>query len=189
MDGSSDNLPMLVMGLSASIDHGGSKMRKSIVDLYDSLRPGLSAYLISLGLSRSQAEDVVHDTFLKLIEHLTNTNDEQDLRGWVFRVAHNLAINLHQSAYHRLSDYIGGDELSLGRLADSSLSPEELVLKKEELHRVQTAMSRLTQQQRYAVLLRAEGLRYREISEVLGVSTQRVTELVQRALERLAGDL
>jgi DNA-directed RNA polymerase specialized sigma24 family protein len=50
-------------------------------------------------------------------------------------------------------------------------------------------MSRLTQLQRYAVLLRAEGLRYREISEVLGVSTQRVIELVQRALARLSGDL
>lgn len=164
-------------------------MRKSIVDLYDSVRPGLSAYLISLGLSRSQAEDIVHDTFLKLIQHMKLKNDEEDLRGWVFRVAHNLAINLHQSAYQRLSDALGVNEIPLARLADSSLSPEELVLKKEELRRVQTAMSRLTQQQRYAVLLRAEGLRYREIAEVLGVSTQRVTELVQRALQRLAGDL
>jgi RNA polymerase sigma-70 factor (ECF subfamily) len=77
----------------------------------------------------------------------------------------------------------------LTKFVDSSLSPEELVIRKEELSRVQAAMSRLTQQQRYAVLLRAEGLRYREISEVLGVSTQRVIELVQRALARLSGDL
>ena len=190
MDGAGDDIPIPgEMTLFASADHGGSKMRKSIVDLYDSLRPGLSAYLISLGLDRNQAEDIVHDSFLKLIQHLLNKEDEQDLRGWMFRVAHNLAINLHHSAYHRLSDSIGGDELLLAKFTDSSLSPEELVIRKEELHRVQAAMSRLTQQQRYAVLLRAEGLRYREISQALGISPARVAELVQRALARLSGDL
>ena len=190
LDGAGDDLPMPgEMSLFASADHGGSKMRKSIVDLYDSLRSGLFAYLISLGLNRNQAEDIVHDSFLKLIQHLMNKDDQDDLRGWVFRVAHNLAINPHHSAYHRLSDSIGGDDVLLTKFVDSSLSPEELVIRKEELSRVQAAMSRLTQQQRYAVLLRAEGLRYREISEVLGVSTQRVIELVQRALARLSGDL
>ena len=177
------------MDLSSSADHGKSKMRKRIMDLYDSVRPTLSAYLIGLGLSRAQAEDVVHDTFLKLIEHLLSKNDEQDLRGWVFRVGHNLAINLHQSAFHRLSDTIPEPETSAAVIADSSLSPEELAIKKEELRRVRAAMARLTEQQRHAVLLRAEGLRYRQIAEVLGVSPQRVTEIVQRALQRLSGDL
>jgi RNA polymerase sigma factor (sigma-70 family) len=190
MGGAGGDLPLSgEMSLFANADHRGSKMRKSIVDLYDSLRPGLFAYLVSLGLNRNQAEDVVHDSFLKLIQHLLNKEDQQDLRGWIFRVAHNLAINLHLSAYHRLSDSIGGDESLLAKFADSSLSPEELVIKKEELSRVQAAMSRLTQQQRYAVLLRAEGLRYREIAQTLGISIARVAELVQRALARLAGDL
>jgi DNA-directed RNA polymerase specialized sigma24 family protein len=52
----------------------------------------------------------------------------------------------------------------------------------------QQAIARLTPQQRYAVLLRSEGLRYREIGEVLGMGTKRVAELIQRALVRLAGD-
>jgi RNA polymerase sigma-70 factor, ECF subfamily len=189
-DTAGNELPMLAgMDLSANADHGRSKMRKRILDLYDSVRPTLSAYLISLGLSRTQAEDVVHDTFLKLIEHLMNKNDEQDLRGWVFRVGHNLAINLHQSAFHRLSDSIAEPQISHAVPADSSLSPEGMAIKKEELRRVHAAMARLSEQQRYAVLLRAEGLRYREIAEVLGVSSQRVAEIVQRALERLSGDL
>lgn len=188
-DGAGEDLPMPgELSLFAGVDHRGSKMRKRIVDLYDSVRPGLFSYLISLGLDRNQAEDIVHDSFLKLIQHLLHKDDKQDLRGWIFRVAHNLAINLHHSAYNRLSASLAGDELFLTTFTDSSLNPEELVLRKEELNRVQVAMSRLTQQQRYAVLLRAEGLRFREISGVLGISTQRVGELVQRALARLSGD-
>jgi RNA polymerase sigma factor (sigma-70 family) len=52
-----------------------------------------------------------------------------------------------------------------------------------------SALGRLTPQQRAAVLLRAEELRYREIAAVLGVSTKRISELIQRALALLAGNL
>jgi RNA polymerase sigma factor (sigma-70 family) len=65
-------------------------------------------------------------------------------------------------------------------------NPEEHAIQNEEVQRVQSALERLTQQQRAAVMLRAEDLRYREIASVLGVSTKRVSELIQRALVRLA---
>jgi hypothetical protein len=85
LDGAGDDLSMLgEMSLFASANDGGSKMRKSIVNLCDSLHPGLFAYLISLGLNRNQAEDIVHDSFLKLIQHLMNKDDQDDLRSWVF---------------------------------------------------------------------------------------------------------
>jgi len=80
-------------------------------------------------------------------------------------------------------------ELTTLDSADPGLNPEEIAIKKEEFGRLQAAMGRLTPQQRYTVLMRAEGLRYREIARVLGISTQRVAEVVQRALTRLAGDL
>jgi RNA polymerase sigma factor (sigma-70 family) len=82
-----------------------------------------------------------------------------------------------------------GEASPVIELIDTSLGPEERAIKQQELRRVWAAMGRLTEQQRYAVLLRAEGLRYREIGTVLGMNTQRVAELVQRALARLAGEL
>ena len=77
----------------------------------------------------------------------------------------------------------------LAELCDVSTNPEQNALNNEELRRVQNALQHLTQQQRAAVLLRAEELRYREIAAVMGVSTKRVCELVHRALSLLAGDL
>ncbi len=60
-----------------------------------------------------------------------------------------------------------------GRSTRSS-SPEEDAIQNEEIRRVRAALGRLTQQQRAAVMLRAEELRFREIASVLGVSTKRV---------------
>jgi RNA polymerase sigma-70 factor (ECF subfamily) len=83
----------------------------------------------------------------------------------------------------------GSEEEGPVESVDPALNPEEIAIKQEALVRLRTAMTRLTPQQRYAVFMRAEGLRYREIAAVLNISTQRVAELVQRALTRLAGDL
>jgi len=56
----------------------------------------------------------------------------------------------------------------------------------KRLRRLRSAYAQLTPRQRDCLLLRAEGLRYREIALVLGVSVQRVGEMMQRAINLLA---
>jgi RNA polymerase sigma-70 factor (ECF subfamily) len=68
---------------------------------------------------------------------------------------------------------------------DPSLNPEELFLQKEQLLRLDSAMSQLTERQRQFVHLRAEGLRYREIAEVLGTTVSTVNETLRRAIVRI----
>jgi RNA polymerase sigma-70 factor, ECF subfamily len=169
-------------------EHGVSKRRNQVARLYDDIRPSLMAYLSGLGLSVDEAEDIIQECFLRLVRHLAKKQNEQNLRGWLFRVAHNLTMDLFREGKRYLAVTAEDDSVAF-EIVDTSLSPEEIVIKREELRRVSAAMGRLTEQQRYAVLLRAEGLRYREISAVLGMPTQRIGELVQRALARLAGDI
>jgi len=170
-------------------EHGVSKRRNQVAKLYDEIRPSLMAYLGGLGLSVDESEDIIQECFLRLVRHLANKRDEENLRGWLFRVAHNLTMDMFRAGKRYISESADEDNSPALEIVDTSLSPEEVVIKREELRRVWTAMGRLTQQQRYAVLLRAEGLRYREISAVLGMPTQRIGELVQRALARLAGEI
>lgn len=158
-----------------------------IIELYDRMRPSLLIYLGGLGLALGEAEDIIHDSFLRLYDHLAAKTESKNLRGWIFRVAHNLAMDLfREGRRHPVVD--NGMEL-LAAMLDSSFTPEEHALKNEEIRRVGSALLSLTQQQRAAVLLRAEDLRYHEIADILGISIKRVSELVQRALARLAGDL
>ncbi len=165
-------------GLVTGADHGNLKQRNHISYLYDSLRPSLFAYLSCLGLTSEEAEDLVQESFLRLVRHLL---------GWLFRVAHNLCMDTFRASRKYLDT--GSEEEGPVESVDPALNPEEIAIKQEALVRLRTAMTRLTPQQRYAVFMRAEGLRYREIAAVLNISTQRVAELVQRALTRLAGDL
>jgi RNA polymerase sigma-70 factor (ECF subfamily) len=176
------------MSLFAGTTQPQPTLENQVIDLYDQLRPSLITYLAGLGLNVSEAEDIIHDCFVRLYDHLAAKEDDQNLRGWLFRVAHNLAIDLFRDARRVQQPDTAGVNL-LEVMIDSSFSPEEHAIKNEEIRRVMSALERLTVQQRSAVLLRAEELRYREIAAVLGVSTKRVSELVQRALAILAGNL
>src|SRR5579862_7843167 len=69
-------------------------------NLYRELRQPLLRYLVCLGLSADEAQDVVQDAFLMLHRHLAAGASKDNVRGWVFRVAHNGARN-RQKRYER----------------------------------------------------------------------------------------
>jgi RNA polymerase sigma-70 factor (ECF subfamily) len=185
--GNSDRAMPVYFGMFADAEPGMLKRGKDIVEVYDALRPSLLAYLVGLGLVREEAEDVVQESFVRLIRHLEKHQDEQHLRPWLFRVAHNIAIDHFRSGRYRTTENSVEAWSLRDDLSDVSLNPEETLLQREQWRIAQQAIARLTPQQKYAVLLRSEGLRYREIAEVLSVGTKRAAELVQRALVRMAG--
>jgi RNA polymerase sigma-70 factor (ECF subfamily) len=165
-----------------------SEWQKQTLKQYDVLNHVLYRYLRGLGLSIDAAEDVVQESFLRLAQHLREGGNTTNVRSWIFQVAHNLSMDIHRAARRDRSDS------DIERLADKELidpkgNPEWVYLQNEKEKYLTAAMLRLTTQQRSSVLLRSEGLRYREIASVLGVSEQRAIHLVKRALVRLAGEL
>ena len=68
--------------------------------LYCELRKPLLRYLVCLGLSADEAQDVVQDAFVSLHRHLASGGSQENIRSWLFRVAHNRARN-HQNRYDR----------------------------------------------------------------------------------------
>jgi RNA polymerase sigma-70 factor (ECF subfamily) len=159
--------------------------RQRIIDLYGDLRPSLYAYLCALGVSSDQAEDVVQETFLRLVRFRFERNTHENLRAWLFRVAHNLSMDVHR--FQRRWSY-NNDEQShtiIRQRADPGPTPEQQVILDERRREFENAFAQLTPKQRQCVLLRAEGFRYREIALTLGVSIQRVGELMQRSISLL----
>jgi RNA polymerase sigma-70 factor, ECF subfamily len=153
-----------------------------VTALYRELRKPLLRYLVCLGLSSDEAQDVVQDAFLSLHRHLASGGSQENIRGWVFRVAHNQARN-QQGSYHRRF----GQPLDLQTDAQvDEANPEHMVLEKEKFRQLGKAIGLLTDSERECLLLRAGGLRYREIGEVLGLSTSTVGDKVERATRKLA---
>ena len=150
--------------------------------LYRELRKPLLRYLVCLGLSADEAQDVVQDAFLTLHRHLDSGGSRENIRSWLFRVAHNAARN-RQNRYERRFAAPLEDGLAL---ALNEATPEQVVLRKEKFNRLRKAIRLLTESERECLLLRAGGLRYREIAEVLELSTSTVGDTVERAIRKLA---
>ncbi|SRR6266566_2084595 len=150
--------------------------------LYRELRKPLLRYLVCLGLSGDEAQDVVQDAFLSLHRHLASGGSQENIRSWLFRVAHNAARN-RQNRYDRRFAAPLEDGLNS---ASEKATPEQVVLHKERFRRLRKAIRLLTDSERDCLLLRAGGLRYREIGEVLGLSTSTVGDTVERAIRKLA---
>jgi RNA polymerase sigma factor (sigma-70 family) len=174
MSGDSLPLPLPLSGFSTDSCEATT--------LYRELRKPLLRYLVRLGLSTDEAQDVVQDAFLSLHRHLASGGEQENIRSWLYRVAHNGARNRQLSYDRRFGKPLDSQVDSISERA----TPEQLVLEKEKLRRVGKAIRLLTESERECLLLRAGGLRYREIGEVLEIPTSTVGDTVDRAIRKLA---
>jgi len=172
---SGDSMPF-AMPLSRLTTDAGE-----VTGLYRELRDPLLRYLVCLGISRDEAQDVVQETFLSLHRHLTAGGGQDNIRGWVFRVAHNQARNRQGSYHPRFGEPL---DLHLDSIPDET-TPERVVLEKEKLRRLEKALASLTESERDCLLLRAAGLRYREIGETLEIPRSTVGDTAERAIRKL----
>ena len=154
------------------------------MELFEEFRNPLLRYSVSFGLSIHDAEEVIQDVFLALFRHLHLGRSRKNLRGWLFRVAHNLALKqrlANQTSYQRTA----GDVDVAESHADPALGPEEQLSAAQRLNRLQSVFEALPENDQHCLRLRAEGLRYREIATVLGMSLGAVSISLTRSLARL----
>ena len=160
-----------------------------IVELYDQNRPALFGYLISLGLMPQESDDVIQETFLRLFRFLESGGTIHSPRSWLFRVGHNLAQNLRKRERRLVSHNNEPELLPTVERSATAPSPEDIYLNNEKFRRLETAVGQLTEHQQACLQLRAEGLRYREIAEVLGMTVSGVSETLKRAVLHLMSEL
>ena len=161
------------------------ELEEQVTRLFDELRGPLFRYLICLSMSSTDADEIVQETFLRLYRHLHAGGREDNLRGWVFRVAHNISINeLKRRKYVAVNSLDRWPEFNPSR-ADSTPTPEELLIRKEKKIHIHIAMASLSELQRECLYLRVEGFRYREIADILGVTISTIAESLRRAIKKL----
>ncbi len=172
----------------ANIDEAetADRSRQELLHWFEELRGPLCRYLMCRGASQADAEDAVQEAFLEFHRHLDNRGDRTNLSGWVFQVARNHLRDDRKSARHRRTVPL---EDAITHHADLRNGPEYGALSRERAERLRSAIEELPEQQRECMLLRASGLRYREIAEIMGINTASVGSLVHRAVARLSEDL
>lgn len=179
---------VMASGQSAGINQVqvSSAMEQEVVELFDKLRDPLLRYLLGLSVAITDSEDIVQEAFLALFEHLRNGKSRHHLRGWLFRVVHNLArkdqqrIQLHS---RKVRESMSAAENSVICPAPN---PEDQLVASQAREHIRAVLQALPEQNRWCLYLRAEGFRYREIAEILDISLGSVSAYLERSLAHIA---
>ncbi len=150
-------------------------------EIYVETRSSVCAYLLYLGVPADHAQEVTQEVYLRLHREMRKGTTIDSPRAWLFRVAHNLGLKARHK--ERAFRVVSAD---WEHLIVATESQEERMISRQRTARVATAMESLSPQQRHCLYLRSEGLRYREIAEVTGISVSSVNEFLRRAIARLS---
>jgi RNA polymerase sigma-70 factor (ECF subfamily) len=163
-----------------------NNLEQHITQLFESLRQPVYQYLMAVFGNAEEAEDLTQDAFLQLYKTLKSGQPIRNVRFWIFRVAHNLAVNRRKHNQFIAPLDAGSWEEIESLLPDTNPNPEQNMLQREKYERLYMGLKRLSMQERQALHLRAEGFRYREIGEIMNVATPTVGEFLRRGIKKLS---
>lgn len=124
------------------------------------------------------AEDVTQETFIRLYKYIDSISDLEMLRPWLIRVALNLAKNVVRGnirANTREENYVKET------VENGVISVESEYEQKAELSEVNRALSKVKEPLRSCLVLKQQGLTYREIAESLSLNETSIGTYVARA--------
>jgi RNA polymerase sigma-70 factor (ECF subfamily) len=157
--------------------------RPAFAALVEAYWDRLYRWLCHLTHDRHQAEDLAQETFLKAFAHLGKFKAGTNFRAWLFRIAHNGFANGCRDAARRR-------EALPADLAAGEQGPVERALSREALREVSAALERLGTDFKAALLLRVEeGLSFRQIADVMGLTEETARWRVFKARQKLLAEL
>ena len=125
------------------------------------------------------AEDVTQEVFLKLYQHLDSLKDEEHVRPWLLRVASNTALNTIRS---RGRSGAREEEFAAGAAVGGAgpVGVEADYERRTEIEEARRALASIKEPMRSCLLLKQQGLSYKEIAQALNVNEANVGSLIAR---------
>lgn len=136
------------------------------------------------------AEEVVQQTFLSVMEHLADFREESSFYTWLTRIATNHALALLRKRNVRQTLPLGEDRSDDGYgdvphpqyVAEWRETPDEIASRRETRELLDRALDELDEKYRLVFILRdVEGLSTAEAAEALGITTSNVKVRLLRA--------
>ncbi len=150
--------------------------------LYEATRDAVYGFALSILRHREDAEDVMHDTYIKIYTGAGAYSPQGKPLSWMMTIVRNLSLNKLRD--ERRAENVPDDELP--EQADLSDAIEDA-----STHLVlASAMSVLTREEREIVVLHAlTGYRHREIAEILEMPQSTVLSRYSRALKKMKKEI
>ena len=166
--------------LAAGVQRGNQSDMQALVERY--YEPLLRFCFWLSGGSQAQAEDMVQESFLRMMRGISGYDPARPFKPWLYTIARRVAYNLVARAEMRRT--VGLEEDA--DLPDGGQQPEEWVLTNEARGSALAALRRLPARQREAILLfYYENLSQKEIAEILNVPVGTVKSRLSLGLKQL----
>lgn len=174
------------MGLFKKSDSAHSKevlTAKEFEEVFDLYYKQVRNFLYYKTSQSALSEDVAQDAFVKLWETREKI-DKSSLKAYVFTIANNLMINKLKREQLKFKF------LNYSEQRNDNVTPEYLLEMQEFDKKLQDVLAKIPEGAREVFLMnRIDGLKYREIAEMLGLSMKAVEKRMSRALSILRGEL
>jgi len=162
---------MPVVHRVATSDERDAEVRRTVLAIYDAHHRDIATFARAIERDPQTAEDVVSETFVRLVEEVRHGRTPAQPRAWLHRVAANLVVDhgRRRQSFQRFA----------GRLLDrGTAEPADTRILGSETHReLRAALATLPAEARVALMLAAHGFTGREVADALGR-----TELATRSL-------
>ena len=167
--------------------YGESQATISADDLSIENVPGLYSYAMVLTRNRSEAEDLVQETYVRAIPFVARLRTESNIKGWLFKILRNIWFNqLRQRRARPVVVHADLDDDPVDNIADPGKDGYEAYVSEVERRQVREAIQKLPRISREIVLLREfEELSYQEIAVILRCPAGTVMSRLARARSQL----
>jgi RNA polymerase sigma-70 factor, ECF subfamily len=158
-------------------------------------RPMLS-FMYRMARNAAAAEDLAQEVFLRVYRSRESYEASAKFTTWLYRIATNLAVNHARDTRNERPDKMASldepdEETGITMdVADSSLTVEQNILRRERMAAIRAKVQGLPERQRTAVLMhKYQQMDYKQIAEVLKLSESATKSLLFRAYETLREQL
>ena len=164
--------------------------------LVQKYRRAMISFMYRMAHNSAAAEDLAQEVFLRVYRSRDTYAASAKFTTWLYRIATNLAVNhardtRHEKPENTVSLDQPDEETGLTMdIADSSLTVEQNILRRERMAAIRKHVQDLPERQRMAVVMhKYQGMDYRQIAEVLHLSESATKSLLFRAYETLRDKL
>lgn len=153
-------------------------IREAFEQCYQDISPTIYSAILRICVNRDTADDLLHDTFIRIFENIHSFDDQQEFIAWAKRIAFNLTFNFIKKASNRPHEKVEDSMLfSSVTHVESSLSNDKLIA---------VLFDGITERERLIIWLYiVEQYTHEEISLIVEKSTSYSKSILSRTLKKI----
>lgn len=172
------NLYLDDLTLATNIKVGDEKAFKTLFDRY---YKKLVDYALSYTSNLHEAEDIVQQTFITLWTNRKNINTTKSIKSYLYRITHNSYIDTYRKKIHKESFF---DEIKERALRDRINDDDEII--EQRILKLKIIIESLPEKSKEILKLnKFDGLKYKEIADLLGISIKTVEAHMYTAFKKI----